>query len=93
MFGLNRQSHLEVEIDRLITDLETYPPCSTEYTVAAKNLETLYQAQNVAQKGKLSKDAILSSATSLGGIVMILVFEKTEIITTKALSFVTKARL
>ena len=63
---------------------------STEAIEAAK-LEAAREARNT-----FSKDAVLAAATSIGGIVILLSFEKLGaggIITSKALGFITKVRI
>lgn len=80
------------EVQRVISNMQELDPADPKYADVVKNLEILCRAQSSTER-RLSKDTILASATSIGGIFAILTFEKTGVITTKAISLITKARM
>lgn len=67
---------------------------STEaYETALKNLKELMEINATEKKRtSVSPEAVLSAATSLGGIVLILLFEQKHVITTKSLSMLPRIR-
>lgn len=80
------------EVQRVISNMKELDPADPKYADIAKNLEVLCRAQSSTDR-RFSKDAILASATSLAGIASILLYEKTGVVTTKAMSLITKARM
>lgn len=82
---------LKVEIDRLTLELHGLQPQSIEYTKTVEQLVALHKLWLSEKKPSMfSPDALLSVASNLLGIGMIMGFEKTNVITTKALGFVSK---
>ena len=67
--------------------LEGMDPSSKGYTDAAANLVRLYEARS-KNFSLLSGDAILGAVTSILGILLVLYFEKTDIVVTKAMSLI-----
>jgi hypothetical protein len=65
-----------------------------EYIAAAQTLKTLMETRKVEHEIDLpwrpSADAVMAAAASLAGIVAILTFEKANVVTTKAVSFIPK---
>ena len=80
------------EVQRVISNMQELDPADSKYADVVKNLEILCRAQSSTER-RLSKDAILASLTSIGGIIAILTYEKTGVVTTKAISLITKARM
>lgn len=81
----------------LTTALEELPALtadSDEYTAAIKNIEMLHNlmATNKKSKFRVSGDTLLSVGGSLAGIIMILGYEKANVLTSKALGFVLKTK-
>lgn len=81
------------EVNRVLLHMTELEPTSAEYKKAVENLEVLRKAQSYDKDQHLSRDAILASATSIGGIVAILHFEKLGIVTSKAFGLIVKAHL
>jgi len=83
------------KLDELIEKLEAHISditCDDEnYTTLVENLTKLHKLRGEPSK-PISKDAILTTAGSILGILMILHYEKINIVTSKALTFVTKLR-
>jgi hypothetical protein len=77
-------------IKQVHTEMETVTADSPEFAKMVEQLVTLYKALPTKEP-KVKLDSLLGIAGNLLGIGMILGFEKTGVITTKALSFVKKA--
>lgn len=67
--------------------LEKYDPESAEYKFICDNILTLSEAKCKTQLDAKTKKIIL---TYLGGILLILLYENSKVITTKAFNLVTK---
>jgi methionyl-tRNA formyltransferase len=91
----DKRTNLEKEIDSVLKKMSTYMPDSTEYTAMATNLERLYKAKaNEKERSCIvSPDTIAIIAGNLLGIVLILGYEKTDTITSKALGFIIRGRV
>lgn len=89
----DKRSKLEREIDSLLMKMSVEDPTSDAYLSMTKNLELLYKAKSYDKGSHISADTIMIVAGNLLGIVLILQYEKANIITSKALSFVLKGRV
>lgn len=89
----DKRSYLEVEIDNLLKTMLTMDPCSEDYKAISENLERLYRLKAVDSNKTVSADTIALIAGNLIGLVLIMSFEKTNVITTKALGFVLRGRV
>ncbi len=89
----DKRSNLEKEIDSVLVIMKGMNPYSDEYTTMTKNLEMLYKAQAHKSERRVSPDAIVMVVGNLLGIGLILTYERTEVITTKALGFILKGRV
>lgn len=87
------RNELEEEIHSVLCNMSTYPPDSEEYTVMVANLERLYKTKSYEKDRKVSPDTIAIIAGNLLGIALILGYEKANVITTKALSFIIRGRV
>jgi hypothetical protein len=81
------------EITSVLEQLDGMSVTTPEYAETLTILERLAKVQT-QHKGKtqVSADAIVTAAASLGGIALILGFERAHVITTKALGFVAKLK-
>lgn len=88
-----KQSQTDEVIKEVLDELQGLDPYSEQYTAAVKNLEVLMKAK-AQQEGqsKVSPDALLAVGGNLAGILLILNFERLGVVTSKALSFVMKAK-
>jgi len=89
----DKRTKLEKEIESVLDRMSLLEPDSKEYTAMVVNLEKLYKALPTKGERKVSWDTIITVAGSLLGIVLITKHEKTDIITTKALGFISKGRV
>ena len=84
---------LEKEIERVQLKLTNHQPDSDEYAKTLKQLTKLHAMQVENQPKRISKETILIVGANLAGIALIMIFEKSNILTSKAMSFVMKSRL
>jgi hypothetical protein len=89
----NRKTKLDDVIEAVILKLEGLSPDSKEYQIIADNLERLYKARSYEKSNFVSPDTLAIIGGNLLGIALILWFEKTDVITSKALGFVLKGRV
>jgi hypothetical protein len=88
----NKCTNLEMAINSVLKQMETVSPESQEYTQMAINLERLHSMKS-KDKLRLSPDTILIVAGSLVGTVLVLWFEKSGVITSKAVSWLVRGRV
>jgi len=93
LFKKDKRTNLEREIDSVLAIMSVWTPKSKEYTTMVENLEKLYKMKTESRVQKIKPDTIALLAGNLLGIVLILTYERTNVITTKALNFVTKGRV
>ena len=89
----DKRTNLEKEIDRILKEAEYLNPDSEKYSQIAENIERLYKAKSYEKDSKVSPDTMAVIIGNILGIVLILGYEKTNIITSKALGFVLKGRV
>lgn len=86
------EDRLDDVIDSLILDLQGFSGTDDEYAKMVKQLDMLYKMQANDKPDRVSMDALATITANLAGILMILHFEKVNVMTSKAMSFVMKAR-
>jgi hypothetical protein len=89
----DKRTNLEKAIDMVIKNMANYSPDSEEYAAMAENLERLYKAKANECNRRVSPDTVAIIVGNLLGILLILGYEKANVITTKALGFVIKGRV
>jgi excinuclease UvrABC nuclease subunit len=85
---------LQTVIDALLTrmsELDSHYD-QEEYAKMLDQLTKLYKLKETESRERVSKDTLVLVTANLIGIVLILGYEKANVITTKALSFVTRLR-
>lgn len=87
----NRQG-LEKTIDDLIVQMSYAPPGTEQYAAMTESLTKLYALRDEKSNKGVSADAALAVAGNLLGIAMIVGHERVGVVTSKALSFVMKAK-
>ena len=83
---------LDAEIYTVIESLAAMQPDTDDYTIAVKNLSELNKVREERTTWKNLKN-ILPSCVSLVSMALLLNFEKTGMITSKAFSILPKVRL
>lgn len=81
---------LETELDRILEKMEQLDPSDTTYVAYADQLSKLYKLKEVDSKKRVSSDAVLSAATNLTGILLIINYEYAHVLGSRAVSFIGK---
>lgn len=90
---LKSKSKFDLEVDANLDQLAKLSKDSKEYSDIVDNLERLYRAKSLDKQSKVSWDTMAIIAGNLIGILMILSYEKADIITSKAIGFILKGRV
>lgn len=83
---------LETTIDHLISEMAGHEGNSEEYAKMTKNLDTLYKLKAEDKPDRVDRNTIAIVAGNLIGILVIVSFEKSHVMTSKALSNLLKPR-
>ena len=84
---------LQDQIDSILLQMEQEEGNSPEFDGLLTQLERLYKLQAPEKARRVSPDAIVAVAGNLLGIVLILNYERINVVTSKALSFVIKSKI
>ena len=87
--GLNA---LDLEIERLVNQLGNTNPVDKDYKTISDNLKALCEAREKKNDRVISAETLVSVGANLIGLLVILNFEKTGVITSKALSFLWRGK-
>ncbi len=86
---------IDDEIENALTRMSAYPVTSEEYLSAAKAVEVLCQARSHEKKVTIkgvSIETIISAGVNILGILLVLNYERVNVITTKAFTMISKGR-
>jgi len=86
------KTELENAIDRLLTHMTKFDPDSDEFEKMTDQVVKLHTLKEAEKPESLSIDAKATIFANLAGILLILNHERAGIVTSKALSFITKLR-
>lgn len=86
------ESGLEIAIADLHKQMTNVAAWSEEYTTMSDNLSKLYKLRENDSRPRVSPDTLALVAGNLLGIVMIVGHERASVVTSKALSFVSKLK-
>lgn len=89
---LRPKTELEKSYDRALRKLDDLDVDSKEYGETLDRVAKLHKMKEEEKPSTISKDTLALIATNLLGILMIIKHERLEIITSKALPFVTNAK-
>lgn len=90
---LRDTSDLDAALKAAFDDLKAHDPFSDEYNKTLNQIERLHALRFPKKESRgITADALLGVVSNLLGIGMILGYEKANVITTKALGFVTKLK-
>lgn len=90
IFKTRSQKALDREIDRLLDQLENMSSVNPDYVRVSDNLKVLCEAREKKDPSVVSTEMLLGIGANLIGLLIILNFEKTGVITSKAMSFLWK---
>lgn len=88
----NPVSSLDSEIERVLSLMKGLEPNSKEYTDMVATLAKLHALKVAETPKRVSKDTVAIIIANLVGIVLVLHYEKTQIIPKTAMTFVQKLR-
>lgn len=80
----NDTASLDEQIDAVLEDMKQYGPTSPEYPELMKHLDKLYELKTKDKSKPVSKDTVIMVAGNLLGILLILGYERTNVMSTKA---------
>ena len=93
-FKTKHQTPLEEAIESAFVELSEHGAVTEEYAQIVNQLEKLHDMKKQETANRVvSPDTLIAAAGNLLGIVVILGYERTHVIATKALGFVLKSRL
>ena len=96
MFEKEKARHdrmIESELERTISSLKMTPLIdSNEYAKLLRTAERLHEMLDKDTPSSVSKEVLLNVGANLLGIIMIIKHENVNVITSKALGFVTRTR-
>lgn len=86
---------IDEEIQSVIHQMQSFVADSPEYNTMFDKLERLYQMKlkDKPEKKSVSPDALIAAGASIGGVILILGFEKANVLTSKAIGFIVKPKL
>lgn len=91
-FDKNEPHILAAQIAKILTEMETYSPDTPEYKNAIKQLERLMKMKAKDSRKQISPDAVLTAASYLVGIFIIVAYEQKHVLVSKALNFIQKPK-
>lgn len=83
---------VDKELDRLFAELGIHMIDSEEYAATLDRIVKLHKLQAEEKPSRVSPDTLVLAGTNILGIIIILSYERLNIITTKAMSFVQRPR-
>jgi hypothetical protein len=94
MFALRPQprTRLDDAIDSLLVTMSAEPYESEDYGKMLKHLTELYKLKENSAPKRPSPDTVLLVAGNLAGIVIIIGYERANVIASKAIGFVLRLR-
>ena len=92
MLAPKTNTYVDGEISRVVLALQNHAPTSEEYGSALEKLSKLHKIRQEEKPDRVSSDTIASVAANLLVVALIIRHEHLNVITSKAMSFVTKTR-
>ena len=86
------KTELDKAIDSVLEEMSALTADSEEYAKDVKQLAELYKIRAGERREQVSINTVLSVGGSLLGIGMIILFERNNVVTSKALSFIIKPK-
>lgn len=100
MFKFNKTEDEDTDLEKLITrhiaSMDNMSVETEDYTASATSLKLLMETRKIEEEiekpWRPSADQVVAAGATLGSIAIIVLFEMRGVFTSKALSFVPKAR-
>lgn len=93
LFSKKKKNNVTKEMTRLLNEMGECQPYTTEYYHLTEMLERLHKLSNEEKSRRVSPDTILIVSGNLAGILLVLNYEKLNIITSKAFNLIMKGRV
>lgn len=87
-----KKSLLQTAIDSVLHDMDGFTSDEDEYAKMSEQLERLHKLKAAESPKPLNYDTVVLAASNLAGILMIVKYEQTAVIVSKALNFMHKLR-
>ena len=87
-FRKNEPTLLDLTINRLLAEMETFGPETPEYEALVTRLERLHKVKAETHKPKFSSDTLLIVGGNLLGILLIVAYEQNHVMVSKAMSYI-----
>jgi len=88
-----RKNVIDEEVERVVGIMKEVNPDQDSYGVMAGNLVKLSQARSENARRDIDPNVVMTVAANLVGILIILKYEKFDILTSKAISMIVKPRI
>lgn len=88
-----KPSVLEVEIDRIVARMHDFDETDEEYTQLMAHLDRLVQLRKDDRSSGIDPNTVAVVGGNLLGILIIVSYERVNVITTRALGFVREIKL
>lgn len=79
---------IDMEIDRCLNEMKIVSVDSKEYREAATSLKLLYEARGVKPSNAISNETLVTVGANLLGILLVLNFERTGAVISKAFGMI-----
>lgn len=83
---------LDLAMTQALSDLQTLNPESDEYTKAVANIDKLTKLKEHHSPKRVSPDVLVTAGANLAGILLILHYERINVVASKAIGFVMKLK-
>lgn len=89
---VKEKTGLEKAIDQLLSEMANFSGDDDEYSKMADQLEKLYKLKDIDKPDRVDANTLALIAGNLAGIVLIVGYERANVVTSKALGFVRQLR-
>ena len=86
------ETRIDLAIDALLSQMEDYTGDTEEFAAMTDQLVKLYGLKKVEDPKKIDPNTLLTVGANLTGILFIVGHERANVITSKAVQFVLRAR-
>lgn len=93
LFRQRNDAHLDSLIDDVVEDMKLYRPDSEEYPKLVNHLRELNEMKAAKQPRRVSPDIVIGGLFNLLGILVIVMYEERNVITSKAPTMTQKFKL
>lgn len=87
-----KEDKLQNRIDELLDQMEVIPGDSPEFDRLSEQVIKLHEAQAKTKRAPVSNDALVAIVGNLAGILIIVGYEKANVVTSKAFTLLPKFR-